>query len=392
MTTLGTPFSPTATKVLLLGAGELGKELAIELIRLGVEVIACDAYPDAPAMQVAQKSHVVNMLDPHSLRAVIEKERPTLVMPEIEAIDTATLLLLESEGVRIIPNARAVDIAMNREKLRNLASHELGLKTSRYAIVSNETELKFHASEIGFPCVVKPVMSSSGKGQSVVKDFNSLENAWEKAAKESRGKSDKVIVEEYIDFDFEITLLTVRTVSGTKFCSPIGHCQKEGDYCCSWQPHPITETILKEARNIALKITDALGGFGIFGVELFVRGDEVFFNEVSPRPHDTGMVTMISQNLSEFALHVRAALQLPVNDIYFYSPSASRAIVVEGDYGQLEYLNIEKVIEEPGTDLRLFGKPNVHGSRRMGVILACADTVQNAILKTERALNQLRVR
>lgn len=354
--------------------------------------MACDRYPSAPAMQIAHRCHVLNMLDGEALRKVIEEERPDHIIPEVEAIATPTLVELEKEGFHVTPTARAAWLTMNREGIRRLAAEELGLLTSPYRFASTRDEFVAAVKEIGIPCVVKPVMSSSGHGQSTIKKESDIDEAWKIAQEGGRAGAGRVIVEGFINFDYEITLLTVRSVSGTTFCEPIGHVQVDGDYRYSWQPQAMSPKALESAREIARKITDALGGYGIFGVELFIKGDTVIFSEVSPRPHDTGMVTMISQDLSEFALHARALLGLPVPSIRFYGPSASRAIVVEGDTDKVEFDNLEKVLEEPGVQIRIFGKPEIKGHRRMGVILAQADTVQEAIDKSERAYKKLTVK
>ncbi len=392
MSKIGSKHTPSGRKAMLLGSGELGKEVALELQRMGVEVVACDKYPSAPAMQVADKALVVNMLDPDALRSAIESEKPDHVIPEVEAIATPVLVKLEEEGVHVTPTARAAFLTMNREGIRRLAAEELGCKTSPYRFASDYDEFKEAVKAVGIPCVVKPVMSSSGHGQSVIKTEADIEKSWHIAQEGGRAGAGRVIVEGFVDFDYEITLLTVRSVSGTRFCEPIGHIQIDGDYRYSWQPQAMTPEAKQAAQDIARKVTDALGGYGIFGVELFVKGDEVIFSEVSPRPHDTGMVTMISQDLSEFALHSRALLGLPVPDIRFYGPSASRAVVVEGDTTEIEMDNLEKVLEEPGTQMRIFGKPEIKGHRRMGVILATADTVEEARAKAERAYDKLVVR
>lgn len=392
MAKIGSVFTPVGRKALLLGSGELGKEVAIELQRYNVEVVACDRYPSAPAMQIAHRCHVHNMLDGEALRKVIEEERPDHIIPEVEAIATPTLVELEKEGFHVTPTARAAWLTMNREGIRRLAAEELGLLTSPYRFASTRDEFVAAVKEIGIPCVVKPVMSSSGHGQSTIKKESDIDEAWKIAQEGGRAGAGRVIVEGFINFDYEITLLTVRSVSGTTFCEPIGHVQVDGDYRYSWQPQAMSPKALESAREIARKITDALGGYGIFGVELFIKGDTVIFSEVSPRPHDTGMVTMISQDLSEFALHARALLGLPVPSIRFYGPSASRAIVVEGDTDKVEFDNLEKVLEEPGVQIRIFGKPEIKGHRRMGVILAQADTVQEAIDKSERAYKKLTVK
>lgn len=389
MTKIGSVFTPSARKALLLGSGELGKEVALELMRLGVEVVACDRYANAPAMQVAHRSHVLNMLDPEELRRFIELEKPDHIIPEIEAIATPVLVELEKEGYNVTPTANAAWLTMNREGIRRLAAEELGLPTSNYRFASDREEFDKAVEEIGLPCVVKPVMSSSGHGQSVIRRPEDIDAAWREAQEGGRAGAGRVIVEGFVDFDYEITLLTLRTVSGTVYCEPVGHIQVNGDYRYSWQPQPMTAEALAKAKDIAKKITDALGGYGIFGVELFVKGDDVIFSEVSPRPHDTGMVTMISQDRSEFGLHARALLGLPVPEIRFYGPSASRAVVVEGDTKEMEFDNLEEVLAEPGTDLRIFGKPEVHGHRRMAVILATADTVEEARAKADRAYAKL---
>ncbi len=392
MSKIGSVFTPKAKKALLLGSGELGKEVALELQRLGVEVIACDKYPNAPAMQVAHRSYVFNMLDGDELRRIVELERPDHIIPEIEAIATPTLVELEKEGFNVTPTARAAWLTMNREGIRRLAAEELGLPTSPYRFASTREEFDQAVKEIGIPCVVKPIMSSSGHGQSTIKSEADIDKAWKEAQEGGRAGAGRVIVEGFIDFDYEITLLTVRSISGTTFCEPVGHIQVNGDYRYSWQPQPMSPEAIESARDIARKITDALGGYGIFGVELFIKGDKVIFSEVSPRPHDTGMVTMISQDLSEFALHARALLGLPVPTIEFYGPSASRAIVVEGDTNCVEFENLDRVLEEPSTQIRIFGKPEVHGHRRMGVILAKADSLEEARAKAERAYDKLTVK
>ena len=389
MTKIGTVLSPIARKALLLGSGELGKEVALELQRYGVEVIACDKYPNAPAMQVAHRSHVFNMLDPVELRRVIELEKPDHIIPEVEAIATPVLLELEKEGYNVTPTANAAWLTMNREGIRRLAAEELGVKTSPYRFATTREEFDEAIKEIGIPCVVKPIMSSSGHGQSTVKNADQIEAAWREAQEGGRAGAGRVIVEGFVDFDYEITLLTVRSKSGTTYCEPVGHIQVNGDYRYSWQPQPMSPIALERAREIAKKVTDALGGYGIFGVELFIKGDEVIFSEVSPRPHDTGMVTMISQDMSEFALHARAVLGLPVPEIRFYGPSASRAVVIEGDTNRLELDNIDEVVAEPGVQMRIFGKPEIKGHRRMAVILATAPSVEEARAKADRAYDKL---
>lgn len=384
-------MTPVGCKALLLGSGELGKEVAIELQRYGVEVIACDKYAGAPAMQVAHRDYVFNMLDGKELREVVADERPDHIIPEVEAIATGTLVELEKEGYNVTPTARAAFLTMNREGIRRLAAEELGLPTSPYRFADNYDDFKRAIEEIGLPCVVKPVMSSSGHGQSTVRTADQIDAAWHNAQEGGRAGAGRVIVEGFVDFDYEITLLTVRSTAGTTFCEPIGHIQVEGDYRQSWQPQPMTDAALNGAREIARKITDALGGHGIFGVELFVKGDKVIFSEVSPRPHDTGMVTMISQDLSEFALHARALLDLPVPAIRFYGPSASMAIVVEGDTDKIEMDNLDEVLAEPGVQMRIFGKPEIKGHRRMGVLLATDESVEKALAKVQRAYDKLKV-
>lgn len=384
-------MTPVGRKALLLGSGELGKEVALELMRLGVEVVACDKYANAPAMQVAHRCHVFNMLDGDALRAVIEEEKPDHIIPEVEAIATPVLKELEKEGYHVTPTATAAWLTMNREGIRRLAAEELGLRTSPYRFASTYEEFVDAVKTVGIPCVVKPIMSSSGHGQSVIKKEEDIENSWKIAQEGGRAGAGRVIVEGFVNFDYEITLLTVRSISGTKFCNPVGHIQIDGDYRYSWQPQPMSDSALAKAQEIAEKVTTALGGYGIFGVELFVKGDDVIFSEVSPRPHDTGMVTMISQDKSEFALHARALLGLPVPEIRFYGPSASRAVVVEGDTDKIEFDNLEEVLSEPGTDMRIFGKPEINGHRRMGVILATADTLEEARAKAERAYEKLKV-
>lgn len=391
MVKIGTPLTPIAKKALLCGSGELGKEVTIELQRYGVEVVACDRYANAPAMQVAHRSYVLNMLDGTALREVIEKEKPDIIIPEVEAIATPTLVQLEKEGYNVIPTANAAFLTMNREGIRRLAAEELGLPTSFYRFADDYNQFKAAVQEVGIPCVVKPIMSSSGHGQSVIKSTADIDKSWAIAQEGGRAGAGRVIVERFVDFDYEITLLTVRHSGGTTCLQPVGHHQVDGDYRESWQPQPMSETAIAKAQDIAKKITGALGGFGIFGVEMFIKGDDVIFSEVSPRPHDTGMVTMISQDLSEFALHARAVLGLPVPDVRFYGPSASKAIVIEGDTDKVEFGNLEKVLEEPGVQIRLFGKPEVKGHRRYGVILATGETVEDAREKAERAYAKLQV-
>ena len=389
MVKIGTVFSPIGKKALLCGSGELGKEIAIELQRYGIEVVALDRYRDAPAMQVAHRSYEVSMLD--GKREIIEKEKPDYIIPEIEAIATDTLLELEKEGYHVVPTANATRLTMNREGIRRLAAEELGLPTSPYRFASNETEFVQAVHEIGIPCVVKPVMSSSGHGQSVIRSEEDIQEAWYISQHGGRTGEGRVIVEGFVPFDYEITQLTVRHVGGTSFLEPIGHYQEDGDYRESWQPQPMSPALLAQAHDIAKKITDALGGWGIFGVELFIKGNQVIFSEVSPRPHDTGMVTMISQDLSQFALHVRAILGLPIPNIAFHGPSASRAVVVEGDTDQVEFSNLENVLSEPDTQMRIFGKPEVHGHRRMAVLLARGKDITEAREKTGRAYAKLQI-
>ena len=385
MTTLGTPLSPSGTRLLMLGAGELGKEVVIEAQRLGVEVIAADRYANAPAMQVAHRSHVLNMLDGAALRELIEREKPALIVPEIEAIATRTLVELEREGHRVIPTARAARLTMDREGIRRLAAEDLGLRTSPFRFADTEQEYHAAVTAIGLPCVVKPVMSSSGKGQSVVRTFEDAAAAWNYAQAGGRAGAGRVIVEGFVRFDYEITLLTVRHAGGMSFCAPIGHLQVDGDYRESWQPQPMSAAALEAAQRIARAVVDDLGGAGIFGVELFVRGDEVWFSEVSPRPHDTGLVTLISQDLSEFALHARAILGLPIPAIRQHGPSASCAILLEGESADIRFHAVEQALIEPDTQLRLFGKPDVRGKRRMGVALALGPDVATARDKARRA-------
>ena len=424
---LGTPLTSVATRALLLGSGELGKEITIELQRLGVEVIACDKYANAPAMQVAHRAHVFNMLDGDALRKVVEQEKPSLIIPEVEAIATRTLVELEQEGYRVIPTANAAFLTMNREAIRRLAAEELGLPTARYRFADTYEEFVQAVEEIGIPCVVKPIMSSSGHGQTTIKNDEAglVDHAWAESQMGGRAGAGRVIVEGFVDFDYEITLLTVRCAPSDKglrtqdenssdvenietkvispssfilhpsspahtlFLEPVGHHQVDGDYRESWQPQAMSPVAKQKAQEIAKKITDALGGYGIFGVEMFVKGDEVIFSEVSPRPHDTGMVTMISQDLSEFALHARAVLGLPIPEVRFFGPSASKAIVVEGDTDKVVFSGLEKALSVPGVQLRLFGKPEVHGHRRFGVLLATADTVEHALEKLEEAYKYL---
>lgn len=392
MANIGNPFTPVEKKAVLCGSGELGKEIAIELERYGVHVVAVDKYANAPAMQVAQSSHVLSMLDGDALAEMIEKENPDLVIPEVEAIATQKLIELEKKGYTVIPTAKATYLTMNREGIRRLAAEELGIPTSRYEFAQTEDEFRAAVGRIGFPCVVKPVMSSSGHGQSVVRNESQVAEAWKISQEGGRAGGGKVIVEGFVDFDYEITLLTVRHCAGTTFLKPVGHHQVDGDYRESWQPQGMSAAAEKKAQEIAGRITAALGGYGIFGVELFVKGEDVIFSEVSPRPHDTGMVTMISQDMSEFALHARAVLGLPVPEVRFYGPSASKAIVVEGDTTEYEFQNVDKVLEEPGVQVRFFGKPEIRGHRRVGVILATDETVEKALQKAERAYSKLKVK
>ncbi|WP_339140732.1 formate-dependent phosphoribosylglycinamide formyltransferase [Pseudoalteromonas galatheae] len=378
---LGTPFSATACKVLLCGGGELGKEVVIEFKRLGAEVIVLDRYDNAPAMQVADRSYTLSMLDGERLKAIIEQEQPDYIVPEIEAIATDKLVELEAEGYTVVPTAKATQLTMNREGIRRLAAETLGLATSPYQFVDTLADFNAAVARIGMPCVVKPIMSSSGKGQSVIKSAADIEAAWYYAQEGGRAGQGRVIVEGFIDFDYEITLLTVRHIDGTSFCEPIGHVQQDGDYQQSWQPQQMSELALERSKAMAEKVTAALGGRGLFGVELFIKGDEVYFSEVSPRPHDTGMVTLISQDLSEFALHARAILGLPIPTIHFHGPSASSVILVEGQSTQLQFNNLAQALAEPLTDIRLFGKPEVSGKRRMGVALARSDSAESAVEK-----------
>ena len=384
---IGTPLSPSAKKVLLCGSGELGKEVAIELQRLGVEVIAVDRYENAPAMQVAHRSHVISMLEGNALRQVIETEKPDLIVPEIEAIATDTLAQLEQEGFTVIPTAKATQLTMNREGIRRLAAEELGLATSHYEFAQTKQEYLTAIKNIGLPCVIKPIMSSSGKGQSLLRNESEIDAAWDYAQEGGRAGKGKVIIEGFVDFDYEITLLTIRHRDAdssviTSFCQPIGHRQEGGDYQESWQPQAMSESALKAAQAMAEKVTTALGGQGLFGVELFIKGDEVIFSEVSPRPHDTGLVTLISQDLSEFALHARAILDLPIpvvnKTVKQNGPSASSVILVSGDSQNVQFGNLNKALSIPNTQLRLFGKPEVSGTRRMGVALATGSNIDEA--------------
>ena len=388
---LGTPLKSNSFRVLFCGSGELGKEVVIELQRFGVEVIAIDRYADAPAMQVAHRSHVVDMLDPVALRSVIEKERPNLIVPEIEAIATPELVKLEQEGYRVIPSARAVNLTMNREGIRRLAAEELGLPTSPYRFAGTREEYLQAVAEVGIPLVVKPVMSSSGKGQSTVKTEADIERAWEYAQTGGRAGKGRVIVEGFVDFDYEITLLTVRHKEGVTFCEPIGHRQEDGDYRESWQPQPMNDLALQRSKEIARAVVEDLGGYGIYGVELFVKGENVWFSEVSPRPHDTGLVTLVSQDLSEFAIHARAILGIPVPVVRQNGPSASAVILPEGTSTEVSYTGLEEALAQPGTQLRLFGKPELQGRRRMGVALALGSSIEDAREKARTAASSIKV-
>lgn len=392
MTTIGTPLSPTATRVMLLGSGELGKEVVIELMRLGCETIAVDRYENAPAMQVAHRCYVINMLDGSAIRALVEQEKPHLIVPEIEAIATQELVQLETEGWRVVPTARAAQLTMNREGIRRLAAEELGLRTSPYRFAQTHEEYLAAIEAIGLPCVVKPIMSSSGKGQSTIREAGDVEAAWQYAQSGGRTGQGKVIIEGFVDFEYEITLLTVAHRDGISFCEPIGHRQEKGDYRESWQPQPMRPVALEEARKVAGAVVEALGGHGIFGVELFVKGDHVWFSEVSPRPHDTGLVTLISQDLSEFALHARAILGLPVPAIRQRGPSASAVLLVKGDSTQVAFGKLHEALSEPDSDLRLFGKPEIHGERRLGVALARDNDVDHAIQKALRVAKRIQVK
>ena len=388
---LGTPFSATACKVMLCGGGELGKEVVIEFKRLGCEVIVLDRYEHAPAMQVADRSYVLSMLDGEQLEKIIQLEQPDYIVPEIEAIATDKLVALEEQGFTVVPSAKATQLTMNREGIRRLAAEELNIPTSEYQFVDTFDDFQRAIEAIGFPCVVKPIMSSSGKGQSVVKHAQDIAQAWQYAQEGGRAGQGRVIVEGFVDFDYEITLLTVRHVEGTSFCEPIGHVQENGDYQQSWQPQAMSKLALERSKEVATLVTDALGGRGLFGVELFVKGDEVFFSEVSPRPHDTGMVTLISQDLSELALHVRAILGLPIPNISFYGPSASSVILVTGESSQVIFGNVAHGLSLANTDIRLFGKPEVQGTRRMGVALARDTDVQLAVDKAKEVVSRLEV-
>ena len=392
MTKIGTPLTSSAKKLLLLGSGELGKELVIEAQRFGCEVIAVDRYANAPAMQVAHRSHVINMLDPQQLREILDQEMPDLIVPEIEAIATDVLLEYEQRGFKVIPSARAVHLTMNREGIRRLAAEELGLPCSDYRFAETREEFVQAVAEVGLPCLVKPVMSSSGKGQSLLRVEADIDEAWRVSQEAGRSGAGKVIIEGFVDFDYEITLLTVRSRDSVNYCAPIGHVQENGDYQESWQPQPMSEKALAKAQSVAKQITEALGGDGIFGVEMFIKGDEVIFSEVSPRPHDTGMVTMISQQLSQFALHARAILGLPIHAIRQHSPSASHVIIVEGESDNVEFSGLDEVLSESRVDIRLFGKPEVKGRRRMGVVLASAGDIETARSKARRGAQAIQVK
>ena len=388
---IGTPLTNNSTKVLLCGSGELGKEVAIELQRYGCEVIAIDRYDNAPAMQVAHRSYSIDMLDEKALRSIIEKEKPNLIVPEVEAIATNVLVDLENEGFNIIPTARATSLTMNREGIRKLAAEELGLQTSPYRFASNKSEFDQAIQEVGIPCVVKPIMSSSGKGQSTITAEDQIEDSWQYAQEGGRAGAGKVIVEGFVEFDYEITLLTVRHKNGTSFCEPIGHVQSDGDYRQSWQPQPMTDDALSSAQKVAESITSALGGYGIFGVELFIKGDEVIFSEVSPRPHDTGLVTLISQDISQFALHARAILGLPIPNIMQHGPCASSVILGEGHSEEILFNGVDKALSEPDTQIRLFGKPSISGRRRLGVVVARGNSIDEAKDKAIRASEAINI-
>jgi len=388
---IGTPLTNNSTKVLLCGSGELGKEVAIELQRYGCEVISIDRYDNAPAMQVAHRSYSIDMLDEKALRSIIEKEKPNLIVPEVEAIATNVLVDLENEGFNIIPTARATSLTMNREGIRKLAAEELGLQTSPYRFASNKSEFDQAIQEVGIPCVVKPIMSSSGKGQSTITAEDQIEDSWQYAQEGGRAGAGKVIVEGFVEFDYEITLLTVRHKNGTSFCEPIGHVQSDGDYRQSWQPQPMTDDALSSAQKVAESITSALGGYGIFGVELFIKGDEVIFSEVSPRPHDTGLVTLISQDISQFALHARAILGLPIPNIMQHGPCASSVILGEGHSEEILFNAVDKALSEPDTQIRLFGKPSISGRRRLGVAVARGNSIEEAKDKAIRASEAINI-
>ncbi|MCH4294806.1 formate-dependent phosphoribosylglycinamide formyltransferase [Shewanella sp. 3B26] len=388
---IGTPYTPGATRAMLLGSGELGKEVAIELTRLGVEVIAVDRYPNAPAMQVAHRSHVINMLDANALKGLIATEQPHLVIPEIEAIATQALVELEADGLKVVPTARATRLTMDREGIRRLAAETLALPTSPYVFCDSLAELEAGIDTTGIPCVVKPVMSSSGKGQSVIRSHEDIQKAWDYAQSGGRAGEGRIIVEGFIDFDYEITLLTISAIDGIHFCAPIGHRQEDGDYRESWQPQAMSALALERAQSIARAVVENLGGYGLFGVELFIKGDEVYFSEVSPRPHDTGMVTLISQDLSEFALHVRAILGLPIGEIIQQGPCASAVVLVEGDSSNIGYSGLADALAQPGTQLRLFAKPEIHGRRRLGVALARAQSIDDAVARALKSAACIKV-
>ncbi len=388
---IGTPHSNGALRAMLLGCGELGKEVAIELQRMGVEVIGVDRYPNAPAMQVAHRFHVINMLDGDALKAIIKQEQPHLVIPEIEAIATQTLVEMEAEGVNIIPTAKATQLTMDREGIRRFAAETLNLPTSPYVFCDTQIEFEQAIEKIGIPCVVKPVMSSSGKGQSVIREASQVLTAWQYAQEGGRAGGGRVIVEGFVPFDYEITLLTINSINGIHFCDPIGHRQEDGDYRESWQPQAMSPSVLKRSQKIGRKVVEALGGYGLFGVELFIKGDEVYFSEVSPRPHDTGMVTLISQDLSEFALHARAILGLPIANITQHGPSASAVILGEGQSDNIRFEGISKALEQTDTQLRLFGKPEIDGRRRLGVALARGSSIDNAIEKALHCASVVKV-
>lgn len=389
MVKIGTPNTNSAIKVLLLGSGELGKEVVIEFQRYGVEVIAVDKYANAPAMQVAHRSYVISMLDANALKEIIYKEKPNYIVPEVEAIATSALVDLENEGFKVVPSAKAASLTMNREGIRTLAAETLKLKTSNYKFSADYESFVNDVKAIGFPCVVKPIMSSSGKGQSILKSENDIDHAWKYAQEGGRSGAGKVIIEAFVDFDFEITLLTISHKDGVSFCEPIGHRQENGDYQESWQPQPMSKIALEKAQHIAKKVVLALGGWGIYGVEFFVKNDEVYFSELSPRPHDTGMVTMISQELSEFALHVRAILGLPIPVINHLGPSASSVILIKGDSKNIVYSGIEEALKEPNTQIRIFGKPEIVHERRMGVCLARANTIEEARAKANYSASKI---
>lgn len=388
---LGTALTNSATRVLLLGSGELGKEVAIECQRLGVEVIAVDRYPNAPAMHVAHRSHVIDMLDGEALQQIIATEKPHYVVPEIEAIATDTLVELEKQGLNVVPTANATKLTMNREGIRRLAAETLSIPTSPYRFADTYQDFVDAIEFVGTPCVVKPIMSSSGKGQSVIKSEADYATAWQYAQEGGRAGQGRVIVEGFVEFDYEITLLTIRAVDGIHFCAPIGHRQEDGDYRESWQPQAMTEQALIAAQDVAAKVVDALGGYGLFGVELFVKGDQVLFSEVSPRPHDTGMVTLISQDQSEFALHVRAFLGLPIRHICQYGPSASAVVLAEGTSNAIQFSGLDQALIEPNTQVRLFGKPEIHGRRRLGVVLTRRTSTADAITDAITASKQIKV-